>query len=59
VLWQTPAVDDNGVPRELDERRTEWQRRQRGLRRAQDIGLALLALGVLVLVYVALAVGTR
>jgi lipopolysaccharide/colanic/teichoic acid biosynthesis glycosyltransferase len=50
---------DAGASGELDQRRREWQRRQRGLRRAQDIGLALLALGVLVLVYVALAVGTR
>jgi len=32
----------------------EWQRRQARVRRLRDFGLLLLALGVLVLVYVAL-----
>jgi hypothetical protein len=49
-------VDDSD---DRERRRQEWQRRQRGLRRVQDVGLALLALGVLVLVFVALEVGTR
>jgi hypothetical protein len=37
-----------------DEQRAAWERRRRRLRRAQDLGLALLALGVLVLAYLAL-----
>jgi len=37
-----------------DNRRAARERRQRQLRRAQDVGLALLALGVLVLAYLAL-----
>jgi len=37
-----------------DDRRLDWERRRRRVRRTQDIGLALLALGVLVLVYLAL-----
>jgi lipopolysaccharide/colanic/teichoic acid biosynthesis glycosyltransferase len=49
-------VDDS---EDVEHRREEWQRRQRGVRRVQDVGLALLALGVLVLVFVALEVGTR
>lgn len=42
-----------------EQQRTEWERRQRRLRRAQDLGLLLLTLGVLVLAYVVLAVGSR
>jgi lipopolysaccharide/colanic/teichoic acid biosynthesis glycosyltransferase len=48
-------MDDAGST-PADQERLQWQRRQRGLRLAQDIGLALLALGVFVLVYVAIAV---
>ncbi len=34
--------------------RQEWEKRQRRMRRLQDLGLLLLALGVLVLAYIAL-----
>ena len=37
-----------------DDKRIEWERRRRRVRRTQDIGLGLLALGVLVLAYLAL-----
>ena len=50
---QTAAVEtDGGASR--DERRIAAEQRRRQLRRAQDVGLALLALGVLVLAYLAL-----
>lgn len=39
---------------DLQVRRREWERRQRRLKRARDLGLLLLLLGVLALVYVAL-----
>jgi hypothetical protein len=44
---------------DLERRRLEWERRQRRLRRAQDAGLAVLTLGVLLLVYVALVASGR
>jgi hypothetical protein len=44
-------VDDRD---DFELQRQEWQRRQRRLRRTQDVGLLLLTVGVLVLVYVAL-----
>ncbi len=44
---------------DLERRRTEWERRQRRLRRAQDIGLLILTVGVLVLAYAALAASGR
>lgn len=46
---------------ELDDpatRQAEWQRQQTRVRRMRDFGLLVLALGVLVLVYVALLVGS-
>jgi hypothetical protein len=39
---------------DLNARRAEWLRRQQRVRRTRDFGLLLLALGVLVLAYVAL-----
>lgn len=39
---------------DLAQQRAAWERRRRRSRRLQDLGLALLALGVLVLAYVAL-----
>jgi hypothetical protein len=44
---------------DLEQRRAEWERRQRKLRRAQDIGLVVLTLGVLLLAYVALVASGR
>jgi hypothetical protein len=44
---------------DLERRRAEWERRQRRLRRAQDIGLVVLTLGVLLLAYVALVASGR
>ena len=44
-------MDDNS---DLAMRRVEWERQQRRVKRSRDLGLLLLALGVLVLVYVAL-----
>ena len=44
---------------DLVRRRAEWERRQRRLRRAQDAGLVVLTLGVLVLAYVALVASGR
>ena len=41
-----------------DDTRIEWERRRRRVRRTQDIGLALLALGVLLLAYLALTYRT-
>lgn len=35
-------------------RREEWERRQKRMRRLQDLGLLLLGIGVLVLAYIAL-----
>ncbi len=46
-------------PSDLERQREQWQRRQRLLRRAQDFGLLLLTLGVLVLVYVALLANSQ
>jgi hypothetical protein len=42
-----------------DQQRAAWEARQRRLRRAQDLGLLALTLGVLVLAYVMLALGSR
>jgi hypothetical protein len=39
--------------------RAAWESRQKRLRRAQDLGLVVLALGVLVLAYVALVASGR
>ena len=50
---QTTAVESDSVG-SRDERRIAAEQRRRQLRRAQDVGLALLALGVLVLAYLAL-----
>lgn len=44
---------------ELERRRQEWERRQRRLRRAQDAGLVVLTIGVLLLAYVALVASGR
>jgi hypothetical protein len=44
---------------EAERRRAEWERRQKRLRRAQDIGLVILTLGVLLLAYVALVASGR
>ena len=49
-----PTVDDD---EDLEERRDAWRRQQARVRRGRDLGLLLLALGVLVLVYVALLLG--
>ena len=51
-FWHTPRVTAD--EHDLEARRVEWERRQKRLRRAQDIGLVVLALGVLLLAYVAL-----
>ena len=50
---QTAGVASDSVG-SRDERRIAAEQRRRQLRRAQDVGLALLALGVLVLAYLAL-----
>lgn len=44
---------------EPEQQRAAWERRQKKLRRAQDVGLLVLTLGVLVLVYVALVASGR
>ena len=44
---------------DLEGARAEWERRQKRLRRAQDVGLVILTLGVLVLAYVALVASGR
>jgi hypothetical protein len=44
---------------DIERRRAEWEQRQRKLRRAQDAGLVVLALGVLLLAYVALVASGR
>ncbi|MBW3648186.1 MAG: hypothetical protein M4D85_02420 [Actinomycetota bacterium] len=44
---------------DVEARRAAWQRQQRRVRRSRDLGLLVLALGVLVLVYVALVAGSR
>jgi hypothetical protein len=44
---------------EAERRYAQWVRRQRALRRAQDAGLAVLTLGVLLLAYVALLASGR
>ncbi|MGI8536876.1 MAG: hypothetical protein ACR2K2_10340 [Mycobacteriales bacterium] len=41
------------------QQRTEWERGRRRARRAQDVGLLILTLGVLVLAYVVLATSSR
>ena len=46
-------------PGDLERRRAEWEHRQRKLRRAQDAGLVVLTLGVLLLAYVALVASGR
>jgi hypothetical protein len=44
---------------DLEAERAAWERRQRKLRRAQDVGLLVLTLGVLLLAYVALVASGR
>lgn len=44
---------------DLERQRAAWERRQKRLRRAQDIGLVTLTLGVLLLAYVALVASGR
>lgn len=44
---------------DLEQRRLEWERRQKKLRRAQDAGLVVLTVGVLLLAYVALVASGR
>jgi len=44
---------------DLEARRAAWQRQQRRVRRGRDLGLLVLALGVLVLIYVALLASGR
>lgn len=44
------TAGDDGAHRQ----RQEWERRQRRLRRLQDLGLLLLGIGVLVLAFIAL-----
>ncbi|MCW2714907.1 MAG: hypothetical protein JWN88_1954 [Frankiales bacterium] len=39
---------------ELEARRVEWERRQKKAQRLRDLGLLVLALGVLLLAYVTL-----
>ena len=39
---------------EFETRRAEWERQQKRAKRGRDLGLLVLALGVLILVYVAL-----
>ena len=46
-------------PADLERRREEWERRRRRLRTAQNVGLAVLAIGVLLLAYVALVASGR
>jgi lipopolysaccharide/colanic/teichoic acid biosynthesis glycosyltransferase len=47
--------DRTDSPQDVARRREEQLRRERSVRRIQDIGLALLALGVLLLAYAAIA----
>lgn len=49
-------MDDIDDP---EARRAAWQRQQRRVRRSRDLGLLVLALGVLILVYVALVASSR
>lgn len=49
-----PADDQD-----LEAQRAAWERRQKKLRRAQDLGLLILTLGVLLLAYVALVASGR
>lgn len=44
---------------DLEAQRAAWERRQKTLRRAQDVGLVVLTLGVLLLAYVALVASGR
>ena len=57
-MWtcETPGVDDID---DREARRAAWQRQQRRVRRGRDLGLLVLALGVLILVYVALVASSR
>ena len=41
---------------DIESRRDQWRRQQARVRRGRDLGLLVLALGVLILVYVALLV---
>ena len=51
----TAAGSENvGENLQESDQRLEWERRRRRVRHTQDVGLAVLALGVLVLVYLAL-----
>ncbi len=54
VPLQTCDTDVVTHSDDVDARRAEWVRRQQRLRRTRDLGLLLLALGVLLLAYVAL-----
>lgn len=45
--------------RDPEAQRAAWEARQKRLRRAQDIGLIILTLGVLLLAYVALVASGR
>ena len=53
-ICHTSRVDD---VEDLEKRRAAWRRQQARVRRGRDLGLLVLALGVLVLVYVALLLG--
>ena len=56
AICQTPRVDETD---DLEARREAWRRQQRRARQGRDLGLLLLALGVLILVYVTLVVSGR
>lgn len=47
-------MDTGAAGEDRNDKQLEWERRRRRARRVQDLGLALLALGVLVLAYLAL-----
>lgn len=51
MICHTARVDDEDA---LRRRQVDWARRQRAMRRAQDFGLVLLAIGVLLLCVAAL-----
>ena len=44
-------------PDDVHAARAKWERQQRRVRRTRDLGLAVLALGVVVLAYAALLAG--
>lgn len=46
--------EQHGTHPDEHAKHVEWERRRRRVRRTQDMGLAVLALGVLVLAYLAL-----